>query len=284
MKKITALILGLLCIVSLTACGKEKKQKSESSAEVSAESSVSQTVVPALESQAISAAPEAEKSKSVELTAGNAGIDMKKDGKFTVQLYADGIKASNLLYGWKSDDPTIAEVDSSGTITAHSSGYATVTASDVNNPDVFVNISVHVLQDESSVSSSQTEESLRADRISVPEVSETPVSSTPSYTATTHFDPYNTSDGYYAYNYVSSVISDEDLNNFSSEEVQFLLNVIAAKHGYRFTKSQKWIDIFNSYDWYNEVPSYLWTTNSPDINSRMSREESINNSRLMALQ
>ena len=284
MKRLLTGILAAACAFSLAACS-GNSEKDNDSPESSAESAAS-AVSEIKDDQNKESSSESSK-KIKELTVEKIGIDLNKGSTHAVILYENGEKTQNSSYVWKSDKPEIADVSSNGVITANSAGYANVTVSDPKDPTVFAQVNVHVPAEQSETSKENSGSSVTivnnipSQQSSEPSQTYVPQVSQYQNTSTTHFNPYLVSDGERAYDYVSREIPLSDLNNFTDEEIQFLLNVIAAKHGYRFTQNGKWTEIFNRYGWYHGIPSSLYTTNSPDVNYRMTPEEKVNNDRLM---
>lgn len=281
MKRILVIMLASVSIVSLAACSNSNKNAPLPDSEQS--SSVQESSQQSSDSSVQSEISEESRVKT--LSVRKPGIDLKIGSKYSVELFADGIKTTNSSYVWKSEDPSVAEVNSQGIITAKSGGYTTVTVGDSKYEALYTTINVHVEQPESSSESSVAETSDSQPKNPVTIINQIPEStvseSSTNPSTATHFNPYLVSDGIYAYNYVSEPIPDNDLQNFSSDEVQFLLNVIAAKHGYRFHTDKEWKAIFEKYDWYNSISKSLWTYNSPDVNERMTSVEQSNNQKLM---
>lgn len=286
MKRLLTVMLATVCTVSFAACAESQKEE-EKVVEPSSSSIVSETSETQNDNSEESSSENSEKTK--ELTVEKVGIDLNKGGTYAVVLYENGTKTLNSSYVWKSDKPEIADVSSNGVITANSGGYATVTVSDSKDPTIFAQVSVHVPTEKSEETGGTEENSGNLtiiNNIPAPQQSSTPESSYvpqvdyPSFTPT-HFNKYNLEDGSRAYYYVSNEIPDYDLLNFSKEEAQFLINVLAAKHGFRFKTDEK--EVFKRFAWYNQISPSDYYYESEEFDNRATPVEQRNNANLMKI-
>ena len=263
-KRIICLMLALGCSMSFAACKNEKSAEKSSAPESSGNQ------------------------KAQELKAALDSIALEEGEQYTIILTLDGQKTENENYIYYSNNTAAVTVSNLGVITAVSEGESTITVSSPRSVNLITSIKVTVSKreesssiiidessiDESSIDESSIDES-SIDESSIDESSIEESSLDESSIVDSTYDDndfeydllhnewYSERFGDRVYYYVEEEIPGYVLSSLNVQQAQFLVNVLAAKHGHKF-ESKNLVEIFDNYTWYRSTPELIIPSTAPD--------------------
>ena len=253
-KRIICLMLALGCSMSFAACKNEKSAEKSSAPESSGNQ------------------------KAQELKAALDSITLEEGEQYTIILTLDGQKTENENYIYYSNNTAAVTVSNLGVITAVSEGESTITVSSPRSVNLITSIKVTVSKREESSSiiideSSIDESSIDESSIDESSIDESSIDESSIVDSTyddndfeydlLHNEWYSERFGDRVYYYVEEEIPGYVLSSLNVQQAQFLVNVLAAKHGHKF-ESKNLVEIFDNYTWYRSTPELIIPSTAPD--------------------
>ena len=253
-KRIICLMLALGCSMSFAACKNEKSAEKSSAPESSGNQ------------------------KAQELKAALDSITLEEGEQYTIILTLDGQKTENENYIYYSNNTAAVTVSNLGVITAVSEGESTITVSSPRSVNLISSIKVTVSKREESSSiiideSSIDESSIDESSIDESSIDESSIEESSIVDSTyddndfeydlLHNEWYSERFGDRVYYYVEEEIPGYVLSSLNVQQAQFLVNVLAAKHGHKF-ESKNLVEIFDNYTWYRSTPELIIPSTAPD--------------------
>ena len=247
-------MLALGCSMSFAACKNEKSAEKSSAPESSGNQ------------------------KAQELKAALDSITLEEGEQYTIILTLDGQKTENENYIYYSNNTAAVTVSNLGVITAVSEGESTITVSSPRSVNLITSIKVTVSKREESSSiiideSSIDESSIDESSIDESSIDESSIDESSIVDSTyddndfeydlLHNEWYSERFGDRVYYYVEEEIPGYVLSSLNVQQAQFLVNVLAAKHGHKF-ESKNLVEIFDNYTWYRSTPELIIPSTAPD--------------------
>ena len=247
-------MLALGCSMSFAACKNEKSAEKSSAPESSGNQ------------------------KAQELKAALDSITLEEGEQYTIILTLDGQKTENENYIYYSNNTAAVTVSNLGVITAVSEGESTITVSSPRSVNLITSIKVTVSKREESSSiiideSSNDESSIDESSIDESSIDESSIDESSIVDSTyddndfeydlLHNEWYSERFGDRVYYYVEEEIPGYVLSSLNVQQAQFLVNVLAAKHGHKF-ESKNLVEIFDNYTWYRSTPELIIPSTAPD--------------------
>ena len=248
-KRIICLMLALGCSMSFAACKNEKSAEKSSAPESSGNQ------------------------KAQELKAALDSITLEEGEQYTIILTLDGQKTENENYIYYSNNTAAVTVSNLGVITAVSEGESTITVSSPRSVNLISSIKVTVSKREESSSIIIDESSIDESSIDESSIDESSIEESSIVDSTyddndfeydlLHNEWYSERFGDRVYYYVEEEIPGYVLSSLNVQQAQFLVNVLAAKHGHKF-ESKNLVEIFDNYTWYRSTPELIIPSTAPD--------------------